>query len=272
MKTQILPKLTLGLLAATALLFTGCSSDANGVDSNPVVQNTNNTQTENTTQTNTNTAPANNTLNVSAPQEQKETQEVEATEAEEKTSAPQAVKNESVEVETVNVSSETTEEEAVASKVSQERIAAFLDAINAARAETQDCGSEGVFDPADALSWNDRLGNAAWEHSNDMAESNTFSHTGSGTQSDLTAQNEGLDRGSRFNERIENQGYTEYRTVGENIAAGYATAQEVVEGWLASDHHCANLMNPKFTEVGMALVEKEGSEYGTYWSQEFGGK
>ena len=130
----------------------------------------------------------------------------------------------------------------------------------------------GVFDPAPALTWNTRLDNAAYEHSNDMAQSNIFSHTGSGTATDVTAQDQALGRGSSFSERIRNNGYTQYRKAGENIAAGYATAQETVDAWLESDHHCANLMDPAFTEVGMAMVEKEGSDYGFYWSQEFGGQ
>lgn len=148
----------------------------------------------------------------------------------------------------------------------------YLDLLNAARAETQDCGSMGVFDPAPALSWNVRLDNAAYEHSYDMAQSNTFAHTGSGTATDTTAQDQALGRGSSFSERIKNNGYTQYRKAGENIGAGYATAQEVVDAWLASDHHCANLMDPAFTEVGMALVEKADSDYGFYWSQELAGR
>jgi uncharacterized protein YkwD len=158
------------------------------------------------------------------------------------------------------------------SRVTDAQRQEYLDAINAARAETQDCGSEGVFDPAPALVWNVKLDNAAYEHSNDMAQSNTFSHDGSGTASDITDREEQLGRGSKFYERIRHHGYTAYRTVGENIAAGYISTQEVIDAWLKSDHHCANLMNPNYTEVGMSLVKKEGSEYGFYWSQEFGGK
>ncbi len=221
-------KTVLGLLAATAFVFTGCNTDENGVDAHNVVSPQVVESPANTPQTNT---PAN------------------------PTPAPQA-----------------EEPEAVVSKVSEALKAQYLDAINAARADTQDCGTEGVFDPAPALVWNDRLGNAAWEHSNDMAQSDTFSHTGSGTASDVTAQDQNLDRGSRFSERIKHQGYTAYRVIGENIAAGYASVEDVVAGWLESDHHCANLMNPNFSELGMALVEKSGTDYTTYWSQEFGGQ
>ncbi len=158
------------------------------------------------------------------------------------------------------------------SQVSEAQQKEYLDLLNAARSEEQDCGTMGVFDPAPALTWNVRLDNAAYEHSNDMAKSNTFSHIGSGTITDITAQKQALGRGSKFSERVQSNGYTHYRKAGENIAAGYATAQEVVDAWLESDHHCANLMDPAFTEVGMVRVEKEGSDYGFYWSQEFGGR
>lgn len=183
--------------------------------------------------------------------------------------SPQAINNPNV---PQTRQSPEAESDPVITKILDADIVKYLDAVNAARAETQDCGSEGIFDPAPPVTWNNRLSNAAWEHSNDLAQSNTFSHTGSGTLTDVAAQEMHLGHGSQFSDRIENQGYTQYRTIGENIAAGYIDAQDVVEGWLESDHHCANLMNPKFSEVGMALVEKTGTEYGSYWSQEFGGQ
>jgi len=158
------------------------------------------------------------------------------------------------------------------SKVSASQRQEYLDLINTVRAETQDCGSLGVFDPVPALTWNVRLDNAAYEHSKDMAQSNIFSHTGSGSATDTTAQHQALGRGSKFYERIEDQGYTHYLSVGENLAAGYLDPEDVIEGWLESDHHCANLMSPAYREVGMVLVQNEDSEYGTYWSQEFGEK
>jgi uncharacterized protein YkwD len=160
----------------------------------------------------------------------------------------------------------------VVSNVSNALKSKYLDAINAARAEVQDCGAEGVFDSAPALVWNDRLGNAAYEHSFDMALSDTFSHTGSGTDSDMTAQSNEAKHGSTFRERIEHNGYVDYHTIGENIAAGFETPKEVVNAWLKSSHHCANLMNPDFSEVGMAFIEKADTKYTQYWSQEFGGK
>jgi len=145
----------------------------------------------------------------------------------------------------------------------------YLDAINQARSQTQDCGSKGIKSPAPALKWNDKLYDAAYIHSNDLAETDTFSHTGSGTQSDLAAQKLHPNVGSTVKERIEYTGYV-WSRYGENIAAGYGTLASVMTGWLNSPGHCANIMNPNFKEVGMALVTKDGSYYYDYWTQDFG--
>lgn len=148
----------------------------------------------------------------------------------------------------------------------------YLDAINNARAVSQDCGKYGIKDAAPALTWNGALYRAAAEHSEDLAESNTFGHTGSGTQSDWTAQVLDLEEGSTMNNRIENNGYTNWSKIAENIAAGSVrdTAQEAIDAWIESDGHCANLMNPDYKNVGMAHVEKDGSVYIHYWTQNFG--
>lgn len=151
---------------------------------------------------------------------------------------------------------------------------AYLEAINNARAQEQDCGPYGVFPPAPALQWSDTLYRAAYEHSYDMAVSNTFSHTGSGTQSDITAVQMDLQRGSRVSERLEANGYTSWRAYGENIAAGtdMEEAVEAVTGWIESPDHCKNLMNPKFKEVGLAHYHVGESHYRHYWTQDLGTK
>ena len=148
----------------------------------------------------------------------------------------------------------------------------YLDAINVARGNTQHCGSRGDFSAATPVKWNDALYKAAYAHSYDLAYSNTFSHTGSNTQYDITARELSLGQGSSADQRIEHNGYTDWKTWGENIAAGSRrkTAQIVIDAWLDSDGHCANMMNPEFKEVGLALVTKEGSTYENYWTQNFG--
>jgi len=146
----------------------------------------------------------------------------------------------------------------------------YLDAINSARAVTQDCGTKGIKPAVDALAWSDKLHHAAVEHSYDMVVSGQFTHSGSGTSSDRTATNTELGRGSSSSERITYNGY-EWSYAGENIAAGtnVDTAEEVIQMWLESDGHCANLMNPNFKDVGMAMVEDGNSEYIHYWTQNF---
>ena len=145
----------------------------------------------------------------------------------------------------------------------------YLDAINKARSETQDCGSEGIKSPVAALKWNDKLYDSAHMHSNDLAETDTFSHTGSGTQSDIAAWQVHPNIGSTIKERIEYTGYT-WSRYGENIAAGYGTLESTMIAWLDSPGHCSNIMNPNFKEVGMALVIKTDSQYYDYWTQDFG--
>jgi uncharacterized protein YkwD len=58
--------------------------------------------------------------------------------------------------------------------------------------------------------------------------------------------------------------------VGENLATGIMTPEEAVSGWLHSPHHCANLMEPRFTQMGVAFAVNERDEAGVYWTQEFG--
>ena len=55
-----------------------------------------------------------------------------------------------------------------------------------------------------------------------------------------------------------------YRTAGENIAMGYRTPQSVVDGWMNSPGHRANILNSSFTQIGVGYVAD-----GSYWSQMF---
>ena len=49
-----------------------------------------------------------------------------------------------------------------------------------------------------------------------------------------------------------------------------AEVEEVVQGWLRSPEHCANVMNPDFTQMGIAYAVNAQSEDGIYWTQVFG--
>ena len=55
-----------------------------------------------------------------------------------------------------------------------------------------------------------------------------------------------------------------YRAAGENIAMGYGTPQAVVDGWMNSPGHRANILNANFTQIGVGYVAD-----GNYWTQLF---
>lgn len=55
-----------------------------------------------------------------------------------------------------------------------------------------------------------------------------------------------------------------YRSAAENIAKGYATPKAVVDGWMNSSGHRANILNPSFTHIGVGYVKD-----GNYWTQMF---
>ena len=151
-------------------------------------------------------------------------------------------------------------------KISQNEI---LIAINKARSEARDCQDGlGIVGPAAPLTWSSELYASAYEHSYDLAQSNTFSHRGSGTQYDITGSNN--KNSSFYYERIEANGYTNYRAVGENIAGGQEGIDEVMKAWLESPLHCQNIMSKEFSEIGVAIAVNEASDYKIYWTQNFG--
>jgi uncharacterized protein YkwD len=133
-------------------------------------------------------------------------------------------------------------------------VAVAMTRINQWRASGADCGVHGVKPATAPLRWNNTLTQAAEVHSLDMVAHNYFDHTGSD--------------GSSPGTRLTAAGYA-WSTWGENIAAGQSTVNEVVDGWIDSDGHCANLMNPAFTEVGLSCVSGSASTtYRTYWTME----
>lgn len=94
------------------------------------------------------------------------------------------------------------------------------------------------------------LTKAAQNHSQDMADHQNMSHTGSD--------------GSSMTDRLARVGY-QYSSAGENVAAGYGTADSVMEGWMNSPGHKANILNCGFKEIGIGLAGP-----GNYWTQNFG--
>jgi len=147
----------------------------------------------------------------------------------------------------------------------------LLIAINKVRSQQIDCHDGlGLVGPYNGLRWNNELFSSAYEHSTDLALSDTFSHFGSGTEYDITGSN--LNTKSSFVERIEANGYLNYKTIGENIAGGFSSIDETIIAWLKSPKHCANIMNSNFTDTGIAISVNPDSEYKVYWSQNFGSK
>jgi uncharacterized protein YkwD len=128
-----------------------------------------------------------------------------------------------------------------------------VELVNAARSNGRRCGSE-RFPAAPSLSVSQKLDKAADGHARDMAKRKFFEHRGSD--------------GSQPKDRVLRTGY-QPRLTGENIAYGPESAEEVVEGWLASPGHCANIMDSRFQNIGIGLAtgRKRGQ---IYWVQTFG--
>jgi uncharacterized protein YkwD len=129
-----------------------------------------------------------------------------------------------------------------------------LKEVNAARGQPRSCGKRS-FDAAAALRWNARLAQAALAHSKDMAQQDHVSHAGSD--------------GSSAGDRAKRANYA-WRRIGENVAAGQGSARDVVQGWLDSPRHCANIMNPAFSEMGAAYVVRPEAKGAIFWTQVFG--
>ena len=130
-----------------------------------------------------------------------------------------------------------------------------LTIVNQRRAAGATCGGT-AYPPVAALAMNANLRLAAQGHSQDMATNNYFSHTS-------------LD-GRTYVDRIRAAGYTG-SFLAENIAAGYGSPASVVNGLMGSTGHCQNIMNGSYRSIGVGYAFRAGSQYGSYWTQTFGG-
>jgi uncharacterized protein YkwD len=128
-----------------------------------------------------------------------------------------------------------------------------LELVNDVRAHGTRCGQR-VFAPAPPLALSGTLANVAFGHAIDMAEHDYFEHR------DLNGQSPA--------DRVRAVGYRE-KLVGENIAYGPKSVEEVVQGWLDSPGHCENIMDPRFAEMGIAYVAGRSGRHGLYWVQVF---
>ncbi len=103
-----------------------------------------------------------------------------------------------------------------------------------------------------ALKVNTKLAGVAEKKAEDMRDKNYFSHT-SPTY------------GSPF-DMMKQFGIT-YTSAGENIAMGQKTPEAVMNGWMNSEGHRANILNSSFTEIGVGYVTSSNGT--TYWVQQF---
>lgn len=124
---------------------------------------------------------------------------------------------------------------------------------NQARASAQSCGGQ-PYPAVGPLEAHPSLAQSAQAHAVDMSTNGYFDHD---SQDGTTAS-----------QRMRAAGYTGNRT-GENIAAGQATPEGVVGGWMESPGHCRNIMNGGYRYLGVGY--SQGGSYRHYWVQNFGG-
>ena len=102
------------------------------------------------------------------------------------------------------------------------------------------------------LTLSTKLTDIANTKAKDMADKNYFSH-------------QSPTYGSPFD--MLKQFGVSYTYAGENIAAGQKTANEVMNSWMNSSGHKANILNKNYTQIGVGFYR--GGQYGTEWVQLF---
>jgi len=107
-----------------------------------------------------------------------------------------------------------------------------------------------VGDAAPPLVWQPRLGASATAQASDLAERDAVEH--------VDARQQPLDA------RLRAVGYR-FKSSAENVAAGQPDVDAAIAGWVASRSHCIELMQPRYTEMGLACVERKDSTYGRFW-------
>lgn len=109
--------------------------------------------------------------------------------------------------------------------------------------------------PSPPLTRNELLDEAGRKHSLDMAVNGYFDHI----------SQDGRSPG----DRITAEGYV-WWTVGENIAAGQTSVEQVFDAWMNSSGHRKNILNANFREMGLGHISLAGTLYIHYWTQTFG--
>ena len=130
---------------------------------------------------------------------------------------------------------------------------AAVERLNALRHAGASCPS--VAGEPRLLAWEARLATSAYEQAADLAERDLLSHVDARQRS--------------LGTRLRSAGYAS-ASAGENLAAGQTDIDATLEAWLASPMHCANLMQPDFSDVGLACVQRRGSRYERFWVAHLG--
>jgi uncharacterized protein YkwD len=116
---------------------------------------------------------------------------------------------------------------------------------------------------AGPLTLSDALSASAERHSEDMGKYGFFAHD--------TVKSSYYPAGSPPWDRMAAEGYDYNTFKGENIAAGYETAEEVLQGWRNSPDHNHAMLDGNYQTIGIARVHVPGSKFGWYWTTDFGG-
>jgi uncharacterized protein YkwD len=104
-----------------------------------------------------------------------------------------------------------------------------------------------------ALSEDGRLDRSAQGWTATMVSSGQFTH------------------GVNFAARISATGFV-WSFAGENIATGFPTPARVIAGWMGSEGHCRNLLDPGFSDIGIGMVPHPTGGYASEpatWTQDF---
>lgn len=97
----------------------------------------------------------------------------------------------------------------------------------------------------------EELDMAAQLHNDFMAETNRLTHD---------------EPGRPLGYRISEQGYN-WNYIGENIAMGQRTPEEVMRSWMSSSGHKSNILNPNFKDIGFGVTEEDNV---WWWTVNFG--
>jgi uncharacterized protein YkwD len=127
-----------------------------------------------------------------------------------------------------------------ASTTTDQNRVSVLDLANQARS-VAGCGP---------LQYNAQLERSAQGHAEDMQKYNYMSHVSHD--------------GRTFDQRIRAAGFEGGR-IGENVGAGFTTADAVVDAWMHSEAHRANILDCRFNYLGVGYALNGG-----YWVQNFG--